>query len=136
MSVNPDERLASIGTHHATPSFETFEPLIELATSRVLARLPPGSVQPAATAGLGEPTGVLPAWPAAAAFEKQLAVLELLVLQPPAARLATISRVTPATVGRLTKHLIRLIPYVVGGRPGVVVRPRKLRWPGLVPVRG
>ena len=44
----------SIGTHHATPSVETLELVIALATSRVLARLPPGSVQPAATAGAGD----------------------------------------------------------------------------------
>jgi hypothetical protein len=39
---------------------------------------------------------------------KQLAVLEwaLLLPQPPTARPAAISRVTPATAGRLTKNLI------------------------------
>jgi hypothetical protein len=52
------------GTVHATPSFETFELVIALATSRVFCRLPPGSVQPAATAGLVEPPAV-PALPAA-----------------------------------------------------------------------
>jgi hypothetical protein len=32
------------GTVHATPSFDTFELLMALATSRVFCRLPPGSV--------------------------------------------------------------------------------------------
>src|ERR1035438_6828535 len=109
-SVKPAARVApvdSTGTHHATPSVETSELLIALATSRVFARLPPGSVQAAAAAGLGAPLGALPAWPVAAGLEKQLAVLELLLLpQPPTARLAATSRVTPAAVGRLTKHLI------------------------------
>src|SRR6266487_5067663 len=62
-------------------------------------------LQPAAAAGLAEPLAVL-AWPAAAGLEKQLAVLELLVLQPPTARLVATSRVTPATAGRLTRHPI------------------------------
>ena len=98
----------STGTHHATPSVATFELVIGLATSRVFARLPPGRVQPAATAGLDDPPGALPAVPAAACLAKQLAVLEwaLLLPQPPTARPAAISRVTPATAGRLTKNLI------------------------------
>jgi hypothetical protein len=98
----------STGTHHATPSVDTFELLITLATSRVFARLPPGSVQPAATAGLDEPPGALLAVPAAACLAKQLAVLELALLlaQPPTARPAATSTVTLATPVRLTKHLI------------------------------
>ena len=87
----------SIGTHHATPSVETFEPVIELATSRVFCRLPPGSVQPAAAPDAAGWTPV----------EAQPAVLGLLVLpQPPTARPAATTRVTLATAGRLTKHLI------------------------------
>jgi hypothetical protein len=39
-----------MGTVHATPSLATFALVIPLATSRVLARLPSGSVHPAATA--------------------------------------------------------------------------------------
>src|SRR5260370_7602910 len=54
-----------IGTVHATPSLKTFELLIALATSRMFARLPPGSVQPATIAGLAAPPAV-PALPAAA----------------------------------------------------------------------
>jgi hypothetical protein len=100
-----DEAFASIGTHHATPSFEAFELLIALATSLVFARLPPGGVQPAATTGLGELLAGL-ALPATARLDEQPAVLELLLPQPPAARLKSTSRVTLATVGRLTKHLI------------------------------
>ena len=42
------ERLVCSGTVQATPSFATFELVIALATSRVLARSAPGSVQPAA----------------------------------------------------------------------------------------
>jgi hypothetical protein len=89
----------STGTHHATPNVETFELVIGLATSRVLARLPPGSVQPAETAE------------AAADLTEQAAatVLELLLLQPPAARLAATTRIMPATAGGLAKHLIGLI---------------------------
>src|SRR6266496_4403274 len=66
-----------MGTHHATPSVETFELLLGLA----------------------------------------------LLPQPPAARLAAASRVTLATAGRLTKHLIRLISRVPGG---VSYLPRKI----------
>jgi hypothetical protein len=90
----------STGTHHATPSVETLELVIGLATSRVLARLPPGSVQPSVAAGAAG---------AAADLEEQAAaVLELLLLllQPTAARLAATTRVRPATAGRLTKCLI------------------------------
>jgi len=95
----------STGTHHATPSVETLELVIGLATSRVLARLPPGRVQPASA---GAATG-LP--------EQAAAVLELLLLpQPPAARLTATTRTTPATAGGLTKHLICDISYRVGLR--------------------
>jgi hypothetical protein len=69
--------------------------------------LPPGNVQAAATAGLGELAGAL-AVPAAAGLAKQLAVLDLLLLlvQPPAAMPAAASRIMLAAVGRLTEHLI------------------------------
>src|ERR1700727_440201 len=88
----------STGTHHATPSVETFELVIGLATSRVLARLPPGSVQPP---GAAEAAGA-----AADLAEQAVATLELLLLpQPPTARLAATIRITPATTGGLTKHL-------------------------------
>src|SRR6202035_1445363 len=87
----------STGTHHATPSWVTSELVIGLATSRVFCRLPPGSVQAAATAGFpGAPSAAAPraaapgvplTWPAAACLAKQLATLELALLpQPPAAR--------------------------------------------------
>ena len=110
--MSPDEGLAWIGTHHATPSVETSELVIELATSLVLARLPPGSVQAAAAAWLGEPPGALLAGPGTAALETQLAALELPLLpQPPAARLATTSKVKPAIAARFTTYLIRLISY-------------------------
>ena len=46
--VSNSLRLRRFGTLHATPSVETSEQVIELATSRVLARFPPGNVQPAA----------------------------------------------------------------------------------------
>src|SRR5208282_4207899 len=95
----------SIGTHHATPSVETLELVIGLATSRVFCRLPPGSVQPAAAPGAA---GWTP-------LDKQPAVAELPVLpQPPTARPAATTRVTLAIAGRLTEHLIRLISRVVG----------------------
>ena len=53
-----------MGTHHATPSCATFELVIGLATSRVFARLPPGSVQSAAAPVAADWTG----------FDKQPAV--------------------------------------------------------------
>jgi hypothetical protein len=84
--------------------------------------LPPGSIQPAATTGLDEPLAVL-ALPPAASLEKQLAVLELLLLpQPPAARLAATSTLTLATAGRLTKQhiwLARTPRYVRGSRRSI-----------------
>ena len=86
----PDEVVASMGTHHATPSCETSELVIGLATSLVFCRLPPGSVQPAAAPVAADWTGLA----------EQPAVLELLP-QPAAARLAATSRVTPAAVGRI-----------------------------------
>ena len=88
----PNEAVASIGTPHAIASFETFELLIGLATSRVFCRLPPGSVQPAATTGSGEPLARL-ALPATGRLDEQPAVLELLLPQPPTARRAATSRV-------------------------------------------
>src|SRR5271166_7094893 len=95
----------SIGTHHATPSVETFDLVIALTTSRVFARSTPGSVQPAAAPGAA---GCTP-------LDKQPAVAELPVLpQPPTARPAATTRVTLATAGRLTEHLIRLISRVIG----------------------
>jgi hypothetical protein len=60
--------------------------------------LPPGSAQPAATAGFGEAPGVLPVLPGAACWAEQLAAPELPLLpQPLTARLAINSRVTLAT---------------------------------------
>jgi hypothetical protein len=73
--------------------------VIALATSRVFARSPPGSAQPAAATGVSEAAAVpaLPpadglaeppaalTLPAAADFEKQPCVLELLLPQPPTA---------------------------------------------------
>ena len=70
----------STGTHHATPSLVTSELVIGLATSRVFCRLPPGSVQAAATAGLRRAARRAPTWPAAACLAKQLATLELALL--------------------------------------------------------
>src|SRR5271169_2606850 len=106
----------SIGTHQATPSWATLEAVIALATSRVLARLPPGSVQAAATPGLAELAGTVLAAPAC--LPEQLGALAcgVLLAQPLAARLAAASRVTLATVVRVTKHLIWLIssPVVAG----------------------
>src|SRR5437763_10309533 len=134
---------ASIGTVHATPSFDTLELLIALATSRVFCRLPPGSVQPAATGGLAGPpaaTGGLagppaapaplgtagltappaaPAGAAAAALEKQAGALELPLLllpQPPAASPAAATRDTPATAGR------QRVPIPPPSRPVTVCR--------------
>src|SRR5579862_2918811 len=97
------------GTVHATPSLDTFELLIGLATSRVFCWLPPGSAQPAATAGLALPVGAgapdLPVAPSplpagepggqASAFAGWW-----LLAQPPAARLAAATRHTPATAGQ------------------------------------
>src|ERR1017187_1141613 len=74
----------STGTHHATPSVETSELVITLATSRVFCRLPPGSVQPAAATGSGEPAGGL-GWPAAADLAEQAATLGVLLLPQPTA---------------------------------------------------
>jgi hypothetical protein len=104
----------SIGTHHATPSFETSELVMELATSRVFCRFAFGRVQPAAAAGLGEPAGALLAAPVAACGEKQPVVLELLLpLQPPTARLAAASRATLAAPVRLTKCPMAELPVHV-----------------------
>src|SRR5580692_4142839 len=99
----------SIGTHQATPSCATFEEVIALCTSRVLARFAPGSVQPAATAGPGELAWALLAVPGAACLPEQLAtlvVLPLLVLQPAAARPAATTMAAVVTALRLTKHPI------------------------------
>src|SRR5262249_25917212 len=90
---------AAGGTHHATPSLETFELVIGLATSRVFCRSAPGSVQPAATAGSGELLAV-PGGPPAARPDKQLAVPGWLREQPPAARPAATTRHAPATPAR------------------------------------
>ena len=93
------------GTVHATPSFDTFELLIGLATSRVFCWLPPGSVQPAATAGSALPVGAGPPDPPAAPVPLpagepggQASALAgwWLLAQPPAARLAAATRHTPA----------------------------------------
>jgi hypothetical protein len=82
------------GTVQATPSFETFVLVIALATSRVLARSAPGSVQPAAGFPVAA-TGLL-AVTAFPVFVGQAAaallLLLLLPLQPPTARPAASSR--------------------------------------------
>jgi hypothetical protein len=84
----------------------TFELVIGLATSRVFCRLAPGSVQPGAAAGLGEPLGVL-ALAEAEDVERHPVAAELLLLVHPAAvRPAATSRVTLATAGRLAELLI------------------------------
>ena len=91
----------STGTHHATPSCATFELVIALATSRVFARSPPGSVQSAAAPAVA--SGAADWTP----FDKQPTAAGWPALpQPPAARAAATTRVTLATAGRLTKHLI------------------------------
>src|SRR5215467_2601065 len=98
------------GTHHATPSCATSEALIGPATSRVFARLAPGSVQAAAAAGLREPPGAVLAAPAAAGPDTQLATVELPPLpQPLAARPAAASTLTLAARVRLTKRLIDFV---------------------------
>src|SRR6516165_4084201 len=102
------------GTVHATPSLDTFELLIALATSRVFCRLPPGSVQAGATAAFVAAPGcaALPAPPAptgvwalaaAASSRAQADAPEpplLLLPQPPTAKPAATTRDSPATVGR------------------------------------
>jgi hypothetical protein len=98
--------------------------------------LPPGSVQPAATAGLAGPPAVAappgvaalpggaalpeaagpaespagPAWAVAAALVKQPGVLELLVVlpQPPTPSPAAATRDMPATAGRQRLPLVPL----------------------------
>src|SRR5215472_121870 len=98
------------GTHHATPSCATFEALIGPATSRVFARLAPGSVQAAAAAGLRDPPGAVLAAAAAAGPDTQLATVELPPLpQPLAARPAAASTLTLAARVRLTKRLIDFV---------------------------
>src|SRR6266700_3015117 len=107
---------ALIGTDHATPSLATFELLIGLATSRVFARLPPGSVQ--AAAGLGAvPPGAVPGgltWAGAVGAVTLCAVPavhEGVVLpppQPPTARLAATASAVPATAGHRVDRDIRL----------------------------
>ena len=75
----------------------TFELVIGLATSRVFARLPPGSVQSAAAPGAADWTP----------FDKQPAAAGMLAPpQPPTARPAATTRVTLTAVDRVTKHLI------------------------------
>src|SRR5215469_7337615 len=138
------------GTHHATPSCATFEVLIELATSRVFARLAPGSAQAAAAAGLREPPGALFVLPAAQCPATQLATVELPPLpQPPAARPAAASTLTLAAPVRITKRLIEFVllprqtfaaptlrcpfPQAAGRLPGP---QRQVRPPGQVRGRG
>src|SRR5580698_4679126 len=110
-SVSPADAAApvdSIGTHHATPSLVTFALLIELATSRVLARFAPGSVHPAATAGLADVAGALLAAPDPACLLLQPAAFALagpLLLQPPTARAATSATALPVAM-RVFEHLI------------------------------
>src|ERR1700722_16947230 len=116
-SSSPAERarpVDSTGTHHATPSLVTSELVIGLATSRVFCRLPPGSVQAAATAGLPEAPGALLAWPVAACLAKQLATLKLaLVPQPTTARPTVTARDTPAAAGR---HVAPPGPPIIASR--------------------
>src|ERR1700689_815716 len=90
-SVNPafaSMPVDSTGTHQATPSFATLALLIGLVTSRVLARLAPGSVHPAATAGFADVLGALPVLAGAACLAAQFLAaavpLPLLLLQPTA----------------------------------------------------
>jgi hypothetical protein len=86
------------GTVHATPRRDTFELLILLATSRVFARLPPGSDQSGATAGLPRAagTGALEPVPVplpAAGLVEQASGFELLdVPQPPTTAVAQTTR--------------------------------------------
>src|SRR6185312_9869798 len=85
----------STGTHQATPSVETFELVIALATSRVFCRLAPGSVQAGATPGPGEVTAALPG--PAPCFGLQFTVaagLLLLVVQPAVNKAAVVSMIT------------------------------------------
>jgi hypothetical protein len=103
--VTPAE-LAWIGTHHATPSVATFALSIELETSRVFSRLPPGSAH--VDAGLGESLSVAPfAGVAAECVARQPAALDLLVLaQPPTTAPVAIINTTPATEAPATRRLI------------------------------
>src|ERR1700722_16928232 len=105
-SVNPafaSMPVDSTGTHQATPSFATLALLIGLVTSRVLARLAPGSVHPAATAGFADVLGALPVLAGAVP-------LPLLLLQPTARPAASRTALTAPV--RLTEHLMSFISYV------------------------
>ena len=111
------------GTVHATPRRDTFEAVSLLATSRVFARLPPGSDHPAATAGLPrlagtgapEPDPLLVPLPAVALVE-HASGFELLGLpQPPTTAVAHITRHkhavevrqrTPAAIPTMTDRLL------------------------------
>src|SRR6266566_10130770 len=116
---------ALTGTVHATPSLATFELLIGPATSRVFARLPPGSVQAAAGPDAVAPgampggftwAGAVGAGPLGGAVGAVTlcavpAVHEGVVLpppQPPAARLAATASAVPATAGHRVDRDIRL----------------------------
>jgi hypothetical protein len=81
----------------STGSVVTFELVIGLATSRLFARLPPGSVQSAVAPGAADWT----------LFDKQLAAAGLPT--PPHRRQpgpAATTSVTLAAVDRVAKHLI------------------------------
>ena len=75
----------------------TFELVIGLATSRLFARLPPGSVQSAASASAADWTP----------YDKQSAAAWLPAPpQPPTARPFATTSVTLAAVDRVAKHPI------------------------------
>src|SRR5690242_5013993 len=87
--------LVRSGTVQATPSLATFELVIALATSRVLARSAPGSVQPAAGLPVAA-TGLLAVTACVVWAEQAGTALVLpLLLQPLAARPAASSRDPP-----------------------------------------
>src|SRR6266849_1554484 len=109
------------GTVHATPSCDTFELVIALWTTLVFCRSPPGRDQPGAGvfAGAGPVAGLPAAVTAGADLEVQDWVLTLLVPllpQPPATRPAAVSRVTPATTGRLGIVVMSLPPVFAPAR--------------------
>jgi hypothetical protein len=121
----------------------------------VFCRLPPGSVQPAATAGLAGPPvaaglagppvmaalpwaavlaepPAVPAWALAAAVVKQPGALELLVLllpQPPTASPAAAIRDRPATAGRqrVPPAPLACPPTVLRSTPMAASLPRTTR---------
>src|SRR5258708_1274078 len=86
------------------PSFDTFALVMALATSRVFCRLPPGSVQPAAAAALGELPALPVPGPLAAVLpadgpDEQAAGELALLPQPQTARPVASTRETAAVGG-------------------------------------